>query len=236
MSDEGKTETVAKADYDKALERAQRFEAKVTDLEKTFAKYKDIDPTEYKANKEALARLEQERAASKPEEIERLITKAKEETRKELGRKVEEYEGTIQKLTAQNHELMVVDRVFSAASSELNDDMHDIFKDMARRACGLDDEGNIIVKDSKGEIRYSPKNPSLKMTHQELIEELRSTKASMFKSTFKSGAKGDGTKSSSGGGVDRKYTAAELQSMDPMKAKEIMDKMTPAELKAAYAS
>lgn len=236
MSDGDKTETIPKAEYDKAIERAQRFEAKVVDLEKAVAKFKDIDPIEYKANKEALARLEHEKAANKPEEIEKLIIKAKEDTRKELGKKVEEYEGTIQKLTAQNHELMVVDKVFSSASAELNDDMHDIFKDMARRSCALDEEGNIIIKNDKGEIRYSAKNPNQKMSHGEFIEELRASKGSMFKSTVKTGGKGDGTKSSTGSGVDRKYTAKDLASMSPDKAKEIMDKMTPAELKAAYAS
>lgn len=236
MSDEGKTETVAKAEYDKAIERARRFEGQLADLQKTVDRFKDIDPVEYKANKEALARLEQERAQNKPDEIEKLITKAKEETRKELGKKVEDYETKIQTLTAQNHELMVVDRVFSAASSDLNDDMYDIFKDIARRSCALDEEGNIVIKNDKGEIRYSPKNPNNKMTYAEFIEEIREKKTSMFKSTVKTGGKGDGTKSSNGSGVDRKYSAAELHAMDPNKAKEIMDKMTPAELKAAYAS
>lgn len=232
MSEEGKTETVSKAEYDKAIERAQRFEAKFTDLEKQFNRFKDIDPDRVKADREALEQLEREKASSKPEEIEKLINRAKEDTRKEFGKKLEDYEKEIGTLRSQNHELTVVDKVFGAASGDLNDDMHDIFKDLARRACTLDAEGNIVVKDEKGEVRYSPKNPSIRMTHAEFIEELKESRGSMFKSTHKTGAKDTGTKGAASGVTGRTYTAAELSAMGEAKSIEIISKMTPEQIKA----
>ena len=58
-------ETVSKADYDKAVERAQRFEVQLTDVEKRFEPFKDENITRIQADREAYTKLLKDRSEDK---------------------------------------------------------------------------------------------------------------------------------------------------------------------------
>lgn len=235
MSEGDKTQTdvVAKAEYESAVERARKFEAEVGDLKKRMEKYNGIDPDRVKADREALATLERERASGKPEEIAALVEKAKKEAREEAQKELDASRDKIQTLSAQNHELLVVSTVFSEHAGDINQDVHGIFKEIIRKSCATDEDGNIIVKDDKGNIRHSAKNPAQKMTAAEFVAELKEKTPSFVRSTSKTGGKEEGTKSSGTNGSNSTTSFGEILAMGEQKGIETMAKMTPNELKAS---
>lgn len=176
--------------YKKAVERAQKLEGQLKDIEKKYSTfssmYKDIDPDEARQLKEEKLKLEKELASKDP-------AKQQELHARELGKFKEEYEGKLKSVTEElektrklNKELAVTDRVLSKIGKLFTDDSQKLIKRVVQERCDLDDDGTIVVKDESGEVMYKGARP---MTPEEFGEELVKEFPSLARSTATPGGK-----------------------------------------------
>jgi SepF-like predicted cell division protein (DUF552 family) len=171
--DAGRTYTAA--DYEKALERARRFEAQLVDREKQLEKYKDIDPERYKGVLEDYEKLRTKAVGGDPEEINRLVSEKVTETKAQLERN---YGKTLTELKAEREELTkrvrnyeVQTPVLSEAPKYIRPASINLLKPLIDAYCHAED-GEIVIKDEKGEIRRSPQDPRLNLTVEEWLSEI----------------------------------------------------------------
>lgn len=182
--------------------RAKRFEGLLATAEKDLAKFKGLDIEKLKADSEALTQLQHERAQNKPEELKAFREAEREKIRKEFAPKLEEYETENKKLKGSLHEHLIVDKALTTVGAKFNEDAHIFVKDMIRRSMDRDEQGNIVVKDEQGNVRYSRAKPTEKLGLEEWAEEIASKHPSIAKPTVTSGSKSAGqVKLPSGGGV-----------------------------------
>lgn len=217
---EGKSYTQAEVDAMITSERdkTQTWMAKATDFEK---RYNGIDPEEARANKEALERVKKDKAVGDPKEIDRLINEKEAELREKIFKpELEKRDGQIGKLQSELRELRVVETAFGKVTGKLYDKASDEFKSHIRATCDVDDDGNVIVKDANGKPRYSPKNAAAKMTIDEYIEELVSTKDHWFLNQTASGTHKGGEKFS---GTGAEITFEQFNALPDEKQKEILN-------------
>lgn len=181
MSEENKNQDSAQesksinpADYEKAIERARRFEAQVADFEKQLARYKDIDPDKYKAITEDYENLRREKAQGNPDEIDKLIRDKEAEIdsryQKRFGSKVEELETKTQQYERELKELRVTSVVMAKAGQFIQPTSIRLLKPFVEKYCEHQD-GKVVVKDDDGNVRYSPTNPRELMTVDEFLSE-----------------------------------------------------------------
>lgn len=232
MSDKGKegegntNELIElRAENERLRARAQNFEGKLTDFEKRFS---GIDPDKVRRLEAELDDFKNKDAGGDKGKIEERINAAKEKIRAELGAQLEAAQGEANTLRGQVKELSVVGKVFGDAAGKFVSKFHPFLKDQIRQFCDADKEGNIIVKDSKGEIRYKGSKP---MSHADFIEELASENDYAVVSSDVSGSKGGGTKAGTGNG-----SVSSLNQLSGLSSSEQMDrmrKMDPKDLGAA---
>lgn len=186
-------ETIAKAEYDKAIERAQRFEAMTRDLEVKLSNYKDIDPKAYKALKEEYDNLKKDQAIGSPEKFDAEVKRREAEIRGTIEKDLNLLRDQVSKLASRNKELEVTDKVFALASSELFETAHDDFKEYIRRFGDKDEAGNIIFKDEQGNPRYKKGSTTQLMGPADFVEFMKENKPHLFKAKSRAGVPTNGT-------------------------------------------
>lgn len=198
--------------------KLQELSGKVSHYEKT---YDGIDAEEARANKQALKDLEKQNAGGDPKKVEELLTKQEKELREKIFKpELEKRDGQIGKLQSELKELRVVETAFGKVTGKLYDKASDEFKAHIRATCDVDDDGNVIVKDTNGKPRYSPKNAAAKMTIDEYIEELVSAKDHWFLNQTASGTHKGGEKFS---GTGAEITFEQFNALPDEKQKEILN-------------
>lgn len=209
MSEEDKTqeEMISLAEYNKAQEKVRNLGGKLTDLEKKLEEFSGIDLVGLKADREALRNLEKERAqgSGKQEDLDALIAAREKAVRDELQPNLEKYENDLKSANSKIRELTIVDKGFSKISSQFNDDTHDFIKDLVRKNVDLDEEGNFIVKDKDGKVRYSQGSANKPMSLDEYGAELAQKHPSFAKPTTTSGGRQNGTQTSGGSTDVQRY-------------------------------
>lgn len=230
MSDENKVETVSKEDHERAIEKLRRLEAENTDFKKRF---KDINPEEVKAYKEELELLRNEIAAGSGDtrKIEDRIKAAKEELRRELAREIENRDSLLKQKDSRIKELTVDSKVFSEAAGHFVPGFHNDLKRYIKEQCDIDNDGNIFVKDEKGEVRYSPANGGKHMSYQEFIDELKQTKEFAVVDRSIAGGKHSGDKKIGGSAIT---SLSQLAALSPEKQKEVLANMKDPEVAALF--
>lgn len=192
-------ETIAKADYDKAVERAQRFEGMTRDLEVRLQEFKDIDPKAYKALKEDYDNLKKDAALGDPKKFDSELQRREAEIRNTIEKDLNTLRDQVTKLASRNKELEVTDKVFALSSGELFPTAHDDFKEYIRRFGDKDEAGNIIFKDEQGNARYKKGSTTQLMGPADFVEFMKETKPHLFKATSRAGVGVNGTVISSNG-------------------------------------
>lgn len=180
---------VPKAEYEKAVQRAQNFEAQMVDLKKQLEGYSDVDPVKYRAVLEDYENLKRDAAAGDREEVDRLISAKESELEDRYQGAFSEKDGKIQTLESELKELRVMNTakdadVFVAEGFELLRpiiDQHTEWKD-----------GRIVVKDADGNVRHSTSNPGQEMPFTEYLKELAGKYPQIVKPDFKGGTKPPG--------------------------------------------
>lgn len=169
----------------------------------TEAELMDYEVKLKEANKR-LDALRKEKAASKPEDLDAWRSEENKRIREEIGKEIETEREKRTRLESELKELKVVSKVFSVASDKFNKDVEEDVKERIRKACDISEDGQVIVKDQKGNVRYSKTNVSKPMSIEEFIEEIAEQKPSWVNKTVVSGAMGSAsTKGASAGSVRR---------------------------------
>jgi hypothetical protein len=188
-------------DLQKATDRAQRMEAKLTDLERSFEKVKDIDPLKYKAVLEDYDLMRKEQAKGDPAKIDELVKEKEARIRAEVQKEIDELRGKSGKYESELKELRVVDKAMNEIGGAFNDDMHPFIKQYIRSQVDLGNDG-LIIKDDKGETRYSRADRTKPMSLREFADEIAEKHPSAAKSKAVAGSMQAGTKSNGSGGMD----------------------------------
>jgi len=186
----------------KAEERAQRFEASLADIERKYNTVKDIDPVKYKATLEDYDNIRKENAKGDPKKIDELVSEKEARIRAEVQKELDELRGKSTKAETELRELRVVDRAHSLFGSRFNDDVQDDVKARVRKDADINEDGAIVFKDDKGQLRYSHVDRTKLMTADEYAEELANLKPSWAKATHVAGGMQPGIKSNGTGGMD----------------------------------
>jgi hypothetical protein len=168
------SDVVSKADYEKAIERARKFEGMSREYEVRLDKYKDVDPEKYHAILEDYDNLRKKQAQGDPQEIDRLIKEKEQEIdaryQKRFGSKVQELEEKTKTYEQQLKELQVTSVVMSQAGQFIQPSSIALLKPFVEKYCQYQD-GEVVVLDDKGEVRYSTTNPRERMTVEEFLSE-----------------------------------------------------------------
>lgn len=228
----GDATTQTAQELQRAVERAQRFEGQVVNLQKEMERFKGVDLDKLKADSEALAQLMKDNAkkSGNQDDIDALLTKKEKEIRDELQSKIEEWQGKATTYEQQVRELTIIDKGFSKVSSIFNDDTHDFIKDIFRRSVELDKDGHFVVKDKDGKARYSAKAANKLMTIEELAEEIAEKHPSFARATqVKAGRQNGQAAGPSADEVSRylKMSPAERAKLPPTKRMELAKQAIP---------
>lgn len=144
--------------------------------------------------------------------------------RAELGGELENYKGKVSELEGQlKHERVKTPGIAKAAEF-FNPDALPLIQLLIERHCDLQD-GEIVVKDDRGEVRYSPNDSRRKMSMEEYLKELVKKHPSAAKPTGQSGTdSGTGKKTTTGTNTGTTYTAEQIFSASPAEANEMIKK------------
>jgi hypothetical protein len=151
-------ETVSKAEYEAAVERARRFEGQLTDKERTIAEYaKYGDPKTISALKADYDNIKKS-AIKTPEEMDAFLQEKEGEISKRFTGKLSEYETKTSALEQELNKLKLVNPAMMEAakvfrSTELELIQHKIEQDLILV------EGQICVKGEDGKPKYSAADP-----------------------------------------------------------------------------
>lgn len=212
------TTSVSKADYDKAVERAQRFEAQLADAQKQQERWKGLDPDAVKAKLEDYEMLRRDSTGGDPKKIQALLDQAKAEAAKDAegiySEKLRETTNQAEKYAKELKKLKVINPAKDEALKQgMFPSSTALFESQFESQLDLDDDGNVIVKGENGKPRRSKANPSANMSLSEFVGELANNYAECFAAKGKPGAKPEGNKSNgSVNGLDaNKYLSMTAQ-------------------------
>ena len=198
--------TKVRQQLDTAQERARNFEAKFTDMEKRFKAFENVDLEKLKAQAEEAEILKRQNAKT-PEQIEQLIKETEKkyaDKEAQIRREVQEQLNAATKerddYKGKYRELSITDKAMAEIGNVFNEDMHPFIKQYIRQSVDTDDRGEFIVKDDRGELRYSPTDRAKPMSVKELATEIAERHPSAAKSTTRTGDHQTATRSNGVGG------------------------------------
>ena len=214
----GETKTYTEEQYNELQtklaqtdERAKKFESQFVDVNKKLEKFASINLDEVAAMRDSLAQFEREKASKNPEKLKEWQQTKEAELRKQFQDEIDKREAAIKQLSTRARELEVVDKAIDAIRGKFTDDAISIHKDMyIRRFVDRDESGNFVIKDDRGEVRYSPGQANVRMTLDEFAEEIAKRHPSTARSTVTPGAKQNGTVVSGNGNSNGASVAAYL--------------------------
>ncbi len=217
--------TQLEADLQKQRDLTQTWMGKATDYEKKIGN-KNIDAILEAARERDI--LAAQVVGNDPKKLEEELAKRERAIRDEFGIQLTKKDETLSQVSSRLKELQIVDKVVSKAADKLYPKALDDFKNLIRNICDIDEQENILIKDIHGKTRYSPKNPSVLMSVDELITELAETKDHWFANKIPSGGKTGGERSATGG----KVTFAEISKMQPDEQRRVLSGLSEAEREA----
>lgn len=217
MAEEGdKTTTISEQDYNKAIERAQKFEGMAVDLQKKLERFSKIDPDKYHATLEELENFKRDNATGDRKKIDELLANKEKEVRSTVQKTIDDLTSEVTTTKGKLKELTVTDRVFSIAADQINKDCADDVKRYIRDYCEIDDDGNIFARDPKtGEKLYQKGSTTKVLDGEGFAEWLKENRPSWFKATASGGGKSAGTTTTKPSGTGKNYTLTDLMNKSP---------------------
>jgi hypothetical protein len=193
-----------------------KWQAKATNLEKKLEAYKTIDPEEYKNLKEEVTILRRENAEGDPKKIDEVITKERTEIenkfRKQYGDSIEALKKEKQEISSELDRLRVVNPAMLKAADVFNSTELSLIQMLIEKDLAFKD-GQIIVKDEKGEPKLSPTNPRQLMSIDEYMEGLTAKYPGCAKPRGTAGSREAGTTRSAQGTKTENYTVTQYLNM-----------------------
>lgn len=218
------------ADANKYKEQAQTWMGKYTDVEKKLGN-KSLDALIAAAEERDI--LARQAAENDPNKFDSEVERRANAVREEFKPKIEELQTTNSKLASQLKEFRVVDRAISKHTNEIYQPALDEVKTYIRTYCDEDEHGNTIVKDEHGKQRFSPANPSVPMTVDELFTELQAKKDHWFINKTAPGGHSAGNKRPAGD--TGPVTWEQLSKLKPEEIVVAMGKLAPHDRSRVYA-
>lgn len=213
-ADQTQPETVSKAEFDALRSKLDKEALRTVDLQKKLEAFGGMTPDDIaslRANHNALEEKVAKQGGEK--DVEALIEKR-------FGEKLagieSEWQADKEKLAGANkklHELTVVDKVMGAIGSQFVQDplVQDSIKRLVRTSCDIGEDGNIIVKDSEGNVMRAPGSATQPMTVEHWGSILAEKNPTLVANRTKGGSRSNGHAQYTGG--ERKLTAQEYLNM-----------------------
>ncbi len=193
--------TVSVEEYNKVLDRARTFEAKLTDYEHKIKTFDGIDPVAFKAMKEDYDNLRKESAAGDKDKVAALLADKEKELTSRFSGKYTELEGLTKTQAAELKKLKVTNVAMQKAANIFTADSLALIEHKIDASCDWDKDG-IIVKGADGKPVVSTKDPRQNMSVDEFLESLAVAHPSIAKSNATGGAATNGTtRAATGAGV-----------------------------------
>lgn len=227
MAEEPATETVSKADYDKAIERARRFEGQVTDLQKTVERFSGIDPDDYKETKRLFEEMRTKNSGGDPKQIEAIVESRVAEIRKQIQKDIDALSQERDKYKSQNKELTVVGKVLELAAPKASGDALPLIERLVRESCDLDADGNIYAKGPDGKPLYAHGSTTKLMGAEDFVSHIFEKHPSLAKSEARGGTMQPGQKTKPTNG-NHPVSYADLARIPAHEQKQVFDEMAKA--------
>ena len=201
MTDTPEAKTVSVEDYNKQVERAQRFEGQIVDLQKQMERFKGFDPEKAKADADALEQLMKEKGKTDQTTIDELIARKEAEFEKRYGTKYTEQETELSNARSELKRLRVTNVALQKAADIFNPDALELIQSRIESDCDFAD-GEIIIKGENGKALPSKLDPRKQMDLDEYLQSLAAKYPSTAKSSVAQGSRGQGTKMPAGTGTE----------------------------------
>jgi chromosome segregation ATPase len=174
--------TKLQADFIRLQQLVSDVNDENTKLKSKLASYGDTTPEVVAELKRQALEKRTTEVAGSPEQISKLIDEAKEEVRKQLAAQIDQLQKERDAQSTRLKQINVTSRVMSEYGKGVTDDMRDMAEQIVTSSVDIDpaNPDQFVVKDERGQVRYSKNNPAMKMTPAELFEELKQKRPSMF--------------------------------------------------------
>lgn len=222
---------ITQADIDRERAYAQKFKQEAEEFKTKIKVYEGIDPEQYKKDQQELAEARKKAALADPSKFEEEIKRTEATVRQSVQKELDSYKENNAKLSSKIKELQVTERVFGLAASKFNGDTHDDVKEYIRRHGDVDDNGEIIFKDAKGNIMYAEGSTTQPMKAEDFVKWLVKQKPSWAVPTARSGTLQDGE---SKGGKES-YSPEDFANMTPSQIDRLVSQGGEAGAAAAKA-
>lgn len=187
-------DTVSKAEYDKAVLRAQTMEGKLTDVERTVEAFKKYGtPEEISGRLADYEAMKKTKAIKNPEELDSWYGDKEKEIRGTVQKDVDTYKTKAEQAESRLKELTLVDAVFGVAASKINSEAQEDVKDNIRKHGDIVD-GKPVFKDAEGKILYKPGSTTEPLDSAGFVDWLKTKKPYFFKSEIVKGERDSGDK------------------------------------------
>lgn len=194
MSDK---ETYTKEDVEVERAHAQRAEEKAKDAEKRLkeleAKFKDIDLDAYKKSQDELNDLKIKASAGSEDKIKERIKEAEAAVTARLQKAVEEERARAEQIAKDLKRERVTKQIRATASEAFGQDTLDLLEPVFDKDGDFED-GQIVFRDAKGNIRYSEKDRTKPLSTEEYVGELINKYPTAARATSVAGSKSEATK------------------------------------------
>jgi len=217
------------AEVNKQKDNAQTWMGKATHYEKTLNGKDPIALIEAAKERDLLA---QQAAVGDPKKFESELERRAADIRKEFAPQLENKDKELSGVKSKLKDLLIVDKVYSKASDKVYPKAAEDFKNYVRAVCDLDENEEIIIKDSQGKVRYSPNNASKPMSVDELIAELTESRDHWFTNPVPKGGKMEGDKSAGG---QKDWTLESLARLSDSEQRKVLAEMPEAKRKELVA-
>lgn len=220
MTEEKKTEAAAGVD----VAEFNAMKARILKYEEDLA-YSKRENEKLAAAKAELDKITTSKAESGDPDA---IKKIRDEGQQKMADVEEKYKKELASVSARLREETIVKSGLVKAMSVFNDseDIRELLTLKLQKYCDTED-GKIVIKNDKGEVRYSETNKRDLMSLDEYIAELASRNPALVRATTPAGTRGTGERRSTGG------ASLTLQSYSKMtSAEQKALKLTPEEARA----
>lgn len=205
----------------------QEVTGKLNKYETDVASLKTENEKLKKAKKERDDRLSKDAEGGDKEAMERVKT----ELRNEFVEREERLKKDVEARDSELKQLRVTGAAMTKAATIFNADSLELIEGKVNRFCDWQD-GKIVIKDDKGEIRYSETNPRMLMGLDEFLKELAGKHPSIAIATGKQGAQQEGTKRQGNNTNAKDYSVAELMRASPEEQNRMIQEGSPDAAKA----
>lgn len=208
MSEDKKTDADASAsvDYQKQIDE---LNGKLMKAEESAAWAQREMQKLQKVKEERDKMIDDKASTGDPE----AIKKIKDEYQGKLAETEEKFQKQLsESQNALKHE-RVTKQAIQKAAQYFNDDALDLIETKIAKFCDWED-GQVVIRNEKGEIRYSENNKREKMGLDEFMKELTTKHPSCAKATSQPGTMTPGTKTSATGN-GKSWNMAQVQAMTP---------------------